>query len=753
MWNHFRKPVNRADHRDGEGARPVLVQHLLWSLERAGAELLLLSLVRHSAAAFRHAVCCLGPDGPLRAQFEEAGCHVDVVGRGRARGSLRVLLGAAAGIRAQAPDIVHLHRCGPDIWGQVAAALAGHGCVVATEHGPYVRDADGSPQFSSLKTSLRRALRSQLRWTIAISHAVARNLLRNRLVAPARLQVVHNGVDTQVYAPAPSGRAAGPVVGAAGRLISRKGFDVLLEAFAATRRVFPGAAMILAGTGPEQARLADQIEKLGLGSAVVMRGEVEDMPAFFRSLDVFVMPSLSEGFGMSLLEAMSCGLPVIASDVDGMRELVQHGKSGLLVEPGNPAPLGAAIEHVVRDHDLLARLGECARGTAVEQFSIQRMVRLYERTYRDALCAARRGRVGELAPFAIPKRSADVKAQGVLLLVDYRGRLNISTRHKDAGMDLVLLGECFRDLGYDLEARDYASLNLRNESFKGQPVLYQSSEDRDLHYKGYIEDVLLGLHLQGALLLPDFPKFRAHHDKVFMEMLRNTSGCPELQTVQSATFGTWEDYLRHESALRPPVVLKPAAGAMSTDVTLARDPAEMRRFARRLSSSFSLVDALKNEAKAILRPLYDRQSNHRRKFVVQDFVPGLKNDFKVLVFGDRYYALLRRNRPGDFRASGSGLFEWPDSPPPGLLDTARRVFAFFDVPFLSLDMGFDGSRFHVFEFQFVQFGPYTLEQSPFRFERRGEQWVKVQGRSVLEEEYARSIVAYLRKHGDPRPSP
>ena len=122
------------------------------------------------------------------------------------------------------------------------------------------------------------------------------------------------------------------------------------------------------------------------------------------------------------------------------------------------------------------------------------------------------------------------------LLTDYRGQFYSSIRAHGASMDLTRLADKFKDLGISLVQQSIAGIDFKTARFKGSYVLYQSSEDPGLHYKDFIEDILLGLHLQGAKLIPGFHLFRAHHNKVFMEILRDLASMPEMKTIRSRYF-------------------------------------------------------------------------------------------------------------------------------------------------------------------------------------------------------------------------
>lgn len=366
------------------------VLHLIWALQRGGAELLLLNLVRHAdQTRFRHSVCCMGPDGPLRPLFENEGCPVYVLGRKSRRHSLPMMWRGVRLIRNARPDLIHLHRSGTDIWGQLIGGFAGHGRVIVTEHSVFIDERHLDRPPSRLKTWIRSRLQRMVFRTIAISEAVRSDLDRRGLMQAERILVIHNGVDTEVFhaADRPPTADAPPVIGSAGRFVPRKGFHVILEALALLRDRGYNVHAALAGAGPEAAKLEQLASDLGLRDRVRFAGESCDVPAFLSGLDIFVLSSTREGFGVSLVEAMACGLPVVASRVDGIPEIVQHERNGLLVPPADPGALTDALERYLQNPAWARDLGAAARQTVVERFRIAAMTSSYEQVYTEALKA------------------------------------------------------------------------------------------------------------------------------------------------------------------------------------------------------------------------------------------------------------------------------------------------------------------------------------------------------------------------------
>ena len=159
-----------------------------------------------------------------------------------------------------------------------------------------------------------------------------------------------------------------------------------------------------------------------------------------------------------------------------------------------------------------------------------------------------------------------------------------------------------------------------------------------------------------------------------------------------------------------------------------------------------MIFEFKDRLRVLKHKGYSKESLHRHKFVVQNFVPNLDNDWKVLVFGEKYYILYRKNRENDFRASGSGNFIFKEEVPSGIFEFAQKIFNDFNVPNLSLDIGFDGKEFCLIEFQAIQFGSTTLQKSPFYFKKENSNWVIHKEKSILEKEYADSVVKFINSN-------
>ena len=140
-------------------------------------------------------------------------------------------------------------------------------------------------------------------------------------------------------------------------------------------------------------------------------------------------------------------------------------------------------------------------------------------------------------------------------------------------------------------------------------------------------------------------------------------------------------------------------------------------------------------------------SNHRRKFITQNVISGLRGDYRILAYGDKYYAVYRENRSDGFTASGSGKLDFEVSLPDGMLDYAKSVYTKLDTPFVSLDIGYKDGEFHLFEFQCISLGQYTLEKSKFHYAQSSDGvWERVYEIPDLEREIASTAIRFIDQH-------
>lgn len=343
----------------------------------------------------------------------------------------------------------------------------------------------------------------------------------------------------------------------------------------------------------------------------------------------------------------------------------------------------------------------------------------------------------------------------IYLVMNYKGgfgnKYNAVPYH--SGFDKELISDFFHKKEYNVVYLYPSQVDLRDENLKGQLFLYTSIEDPDCFYKLYIEDIVYALTLKGAIVIPSYMFLRAHHNKVFMELLRDISDLQDIKNISSQHFGALEEFDKtfdHSTSFQS-WVIKSAAGASSLGVRLSKSQKELYRHIKKLSYS---KEPLKLRAKELLRPYkhqgYVVPSVHRRKFVIQTLIEGLGNDWKILVFGDKFFVVRRPNRHNDFRASGSGkpnyLFGKNADLPDGILDFANKIYKHFNVPMISLDIAYKDKKFYLIEMQFVAFGNSGHHYAKEYFYQKNGKWDIALNTQSIEEVYVDSIIDYIKEN-------
>ena len=295
----------------------------------------------------------------------------------------RAVLLLARRIRSYRPDLLHLHSSHSHALGLLAAPLARLQRRVVSRR---VEIPPGRGPLNRWKYG-----RGVSRF-LAISAAVAR-VLAAAGVDPRRITVVPSGV--QPLAPVPGARESVrrewglpgdcQLLGCVGSLVPAKGHRTLLRAAPQLLERNPRLCLFLAGDGRLRPGLERLAADLGAAGRVVFAGHREDVPRLLSSFDIAAFPSLSEGLGTSILDALSLELPVVASRTGGIPEIIAHGENGLLVEPDSPGELGGAVERLLADPAAAALLGQRGKETVLERFSVQGMVEGTEAAYRELL--------------------------------------------------------------------------------------------------------------------------------------------------------------------------------------------------------------------------------------------------------------------------------------------------------------------------------------------------------------------------------
>ncbi len=352
------------------GAENVLV-NLAGSLEKMGC--------RSIVGVFRNAH---RPHVEVATHAQNRGLHVEIIScRGKA--DRKAVDRIRQCIRDHSVDLVHMHGYKADLYGYAAARDLGRP-VIATYH------IDWPDRGIALRVYhvLDRLVVRRFDRIVAVSDKIARSLQRSG-VPREKVTTIPNGIDLSAFARPASGvpisDRPGRVVGLVGRLTPQKGPEYFLRAARSVLDALPDVVFAFIGGGPERERLEALSRELGIERSVVFAGQRNDMPAVYASLDLVVLPSINEGLPMALIEALAARRPVVATRVGAVPELIEHERTGLLVEPRDVAGLQAAIRRLLTDSELGRRLGENGHVLVNQRFSAEAMAQSYLSLYLDVL--------------------------------------------------------------------------------------------------------------------------------------------------------------------------------------------------------------------------------------------------------------------------------------------------------------------------------------------------------------------------------
>jgi glycosyltransferase involved in cell wall biosynthesis len=273
------------------------------------------------------------------------------------------------------PDVVHSHSSKMGVLGRLAAWVARVPVRLLTVHGWSFAAYDGLAGRFFLW--IERLVRPLTTTVVCVAEETRKQGLAAHACDPRRTVVIPNAVDVQSFCPTSGGSRPAQIVGV-GRFAYPKDFTTLLAALA---RVRAPCHAVLAGDGPALPAVAAAVQAGGLSERVELLGARADIPELLARSDVFVLSSRSEGFPVSILEAMAAGLPVVATDVGGVAEAVEDGETGFLVPAADSEALARALERLVSDADLRRRLGAAGRARALRLFDVPRHRAAYIELY------------------------------------------------------------------------------------------------------------------------------------------------------------------------------------------------------------------------------------------------------------------------------------------------------------------------------------------------------------------------------------
>jgi sugar transferase (PEP-CTERM/EpsH1 system associated) len=369
-------------------SRP-LIAHVVFSFDYGGLENGVINLVNGLPRdAFRHAIIAMTSATGIRDRIRSVDVEVHALHKHDGKDPVAYLRLFRL-LRQLRPSIVHTRNIGT-IEGAFVARLAGVPHRIHSEHGWDVFDPEGT---NRKYRALRRMLSPTINRFVTVSRELERWLISTVGIPARKVQRICNGVDTDKFRPADgvSRRVLPPdrfpphciVVGTVTRFSAIKDPLNLVKAFLEARRA-PGGErlrLVMVGDGSLRHEAETMLREAGAGEVAWLPGSRDDIPEVLRELDVFALGSLREGISNTILEAMSTGLPVIATASEGNGELVEPNVTGLLVPPAHAGELADAIVRYANERDLRRMHGKAGRQRAVREFSLRRMLADYNALY------------------------------------------------------------------------------------------------------------------------------------------------------------------------------------------------------------------------------------------------------------------------------------------------------------------------------------------------------------------------------------
>ena len=347
--------------------------------EPGGTERQMTELIRRlNPARFKVHVACFHRAGPWLARVRErAASIVEFPIRGFARpATVAQMLTFARWCRRERIGVVQTCDLYANIFGLPGAALAQVPMRIGSRR-------ELNPDKSAGQIRLQH-LAYRCATKVVANSPAARRILEEEGLAPASIAVIPNGLDLTAY---PDRRTARPLrtIITVANLRPEKCHEVLVSAAASLIPAYPHLRFQIVGAGPQRPALERLIAALGLQAHVELLGHREDVPSLLAAADVFVLPSRSEAFPNGAMEAMAAGLPVIASAVGGLLDLIEDGRTGVLVPPGDPRTLALALRALITDPMRAEALGIAARTEVHQRYSFDRMVAAFEELYESGL--------------------------------------------------------------------------------------------------------------------------------------------------------------------------------------------------------------------------------------------------------------------------------------------------------------------------------------------------------------------------------
>lgn len=367
------------------------------NMEFGGGERVFAQIInRLSGKRYNIMVACL-PTGAFIEKIEGSGAQIKSIDM-RNRFNPGVILRLANLMKREKIDIVHSQGARADFFARIAAKLAGVPIVVSTVPMP-VEGFDVHPIRKLIYKAFNRFSECFVDRFIVVSDALEKMMIEKHRIDPQRVVKIYNGIEKDEYCLTDEEiayrriifrkksdlREDIPVVGVIGRLVWQKGFKYFIDAIPDVLKEFKKARFLLVGEGELKDELKQESQKLKLEDKIIFTGFRSDIKDILSSIDILVIPSLREGLPVILLEAMAMMKPIVATEIEGIMEILEDGVAGSLVPPGNTNALKKAIIYMLTHKDKALQMGLSARKIVEERFGVDIMVQKVEEVYEELL--------------------------------------------------------------------------------------------------------------------------------------------------------------------------------------------------------------------------------------------------------------------------------------------------------------------------------------------------------------------------------
>jgi len=367
---------------------PIPILHVMTRLPVGGVENQLLLVLKHyDKAKLSPTVCSLSDKGETGKKIEDLGIEVICLNKLEHGFDWTIVRDLMNIMKDRNAGVVRTHQYHANLYGRLAAWLCKVPCIVPSIHNVYTRDRK---IHRRILNNLLGRISDKI---VAVSEAVKADIVAYDKVPDSRVKVIYNGVEEVKFTRAEGISARSEfnipehakVIGTVGRLALQKGQRYLIESVASLVKEFPEIILLIVGDGPEKAALKRTVSEKGIDRQVIFTGTRDDVPDLLAAMDIFVFPSLREGLGNALVEAMAAGKAIVATDIPPVREVIASQDNGILVPPGDSGALEAAITSLLRDKRSAEAYGAAAKERALSYFDINSTINSYTNLFESIL--------------------------------------------------------------------------------------------------------------------------------------------------------------------------------------------------------------------------------------------------------------------------------------------------------------------------------------------------------------------------------